>query len=294
MFLKGKDIEEYEGFALRLVKAANARGINSIKELAEAIDNHKECGKIVKIRKKVKEKASNPLANIIRNIQMHLNTEDVYDIPSRYLYAYSEVLECSLDYLYGRTEIISADLEVRDICERTGLTEEAVISLTECQKAGERFADDMTYAEWWSEFLQGESFEKLPQAWLTYADLVLDIKVIKDPPTSKYTAKDAVDEMKRIFPKLASLITDDDISEFENEEAALQSSKTNQNKEIQEKEDSKNGAYYKLLLYFEDLMSKYAEQWAEKRYPDYLDKEFEDDVKSMLKFREWISKIHSS
>lgn len=43
------------------------------------------------------------------------------------LYKMSELLNVSIDYLLGKTEIESPNMEIRTICEHTGLPEEAII-----------------------------------------------------------------------------------------------------------------------------------------------------------------------
>lgn len=50
--LKGKSLSEYEGFAYRLVMAANNKQIDDTKELAEKLYNDETCRGIIKMRKK--------------------------------------------------------------------------------------------------------------------------------------------------------------------------------------------------------------------------------------------------
>ena len=130
-----KKAEKYNTFGKRLLTVADARQMGDTGTLANAIYSNKRCREIVKIREH--KEYTNPFEEveaIRRNIQNHL-TQDKYDeawkVPSQYMYAYSVILVCSLDYLYGKSEIMSSDLEVADICQKTGLSEDAVNCLVE-------------------------------------------------------------------------------------------------------------------------------------------------------------------
>ena len=97
MFLKGKPLDEYKGFSYRRVKVAIEKGIEDTRELADALYENEECKKAITIRKTQKKNPDDPLKNIMKNIQIHLNTEDAYEVNSRYMYAYSTIFDCSYD-----------------------------------------------------------------------------------------------------------------------------------------------------------------------------------------------------
>ena len=67
---------------------------------------------------------------MFRNVQKHLNEKDPYKVPSTYIYAYSVVLDCSIDYLYGRTDVMSVDMDVKEICKKTGFVRKGSKMLT--------------------------------------------------------------------------------------------------------------------------------------------------------------------
>ena len=114
------------------------------------------------------------LKNIMKNIQIHLNTEDAYEVNSRYMYAYSTIFDCSYDYLYGRSEIMTADLDVRDICNKTGLSEKAVVNLVE-RHQDEIESSGFSVIEWWSELLYDIPFTAIPMAFMAYASRLVEL-----------------------------------------------------------------------------------------------------------------------
>ena len=74
--LKGKSLSEYEGFAYRLVMAANNKQIDDTKELAEKLYNDETCRGIIKMEEEKRRSHSNPVDNVLRNVQKHLNEKD--------------------------------------------------------------------------------------------------------------------------------------------------------------------------------------------------------------------------
>ncbi len=71
-------------------------------------------------------------SSIEKTIQRHLSFEstDKGSLPDTlhapHIKAYCDFFDCSTDYLLGKTDVKSSDIEIRRICDRLGLTEEAV------------------------------------------------------------------------------------------------------------------------------------------------------------------------
>ncbi len=71
-------------------------------------------------------------SSIEKTIQRHLSFEssDRKSLPDTlhapHIKAYCNFFNCSTDYLLGKTDVRSSDIEIRQICNRLGLTEEAV------------------------------------------------------------------------------------------------------------------------------------------------------------------------
>ncbi len=247
MFLKAGSIDEFEGFANRLVNAAMAQGIKETVDLAEVLDNNDECQKLIKIRNKKKNKAVNPLNNIVRNIQLHLNTKNAYEVPSKYIYAYSLVLDCSIDYLYGKTDVMSTNLEVRDICEKTGLSDMAVNNLVTHNRNND---EEMSLTKWWSDLLSENSFFLYPIEWREYANRLVEIADIKNK--AEEFAKDNVDSETDDIYKILSGEKADTLKII-----------------LREKQDASFGAYLKMISSIEEDLKIRADDWAAKQRPDY-------------------------
>lgn len=250
MFCKGKLPEEYEGFSRRLYEVATMRDIKDINDLAEKLDKNSECKSLLNIRQRNREVPTNPLNAIVRNIQKHLNTSDPSKVHSSYMLAYSIVLDCSLDYLYGRSDIMSCDMEVADICSKTGLSEQAVLRLVERHDFDK---DDECYhfSEWWSKFISS-SFETFPMAWLAFSNQILE----KNDLDKRISAIEKAD---------ADYQFEDSINQFlisEENQKTLRNLSRN-------KVDSIYGSFHKMMTIFEKELSEYAEAWADQQHPDY-------------------------
>ena len=260
MFLKGKPLDEYKGFSYRLVKVAIEKGIEDTRELADALYENEECKKAITIRKTQKKNPDDPLKNIMKNIQIHLNTEDAYEVNSRYMYAYSTIFDCSYDYLYGRSEIMTADLDVRDICNKTGLSEKAVVNLVE-RHQDEIESSGFSVIEWWSELLYDIPFTAIPMAFMAYASRLVELHDIdKKIDACEKAVKDvSVDD-----PIIKYLMGGDNQKTL---------------KHIRrDKEDSILGAHHKMVSCVADLLNQYAEQWAEKQHPEYSELYYHGEI----------------
>lgn len=124
---------------------------------------------------------------IKRMVQRHFtDTENATDVPSNYLLAYSKLFSCSLDYLYGATDIKSRDLSVRDMCDKLHLSEKAVSNLmanSEIYLDGflyQHFEYEFLYSnidvessvqvtEFWNDILENDLFFQLPKDWVEMA-----------------------------------------------------------------------------------------------------------------------------
>lgn len=256
--------EAYNMFGKRLLAVANARGKGDTGALANAILENKNCREIVKIRERKEYKSPfDEVAAIKRNIQNHL-TQDKYNeawkVPSQYLYAYSIILDCSLDYLYGKTEIMSSDLGIRDICNKTGLSESAIVNLIDRHK-DEIESDGFSFIEWWSELLYDLPFTAIPLAWLSYADRLVELRDIdKKIEACEKAAKD-----EPVNDSITELLMDDD------NQKSLKIIK-------RDKEDSILGAHYKMVSIVEDLFNQYAEEWAKNQHPEHDELYYRNEI----------------
>ena len=265
-----KKAEKYNTFGKRLLTVADARQMGDTGTLANAIYSNKRCREIVKIREH--KEYTNPFEEveaIRRNIQNHL-TQDKYDeawkVPSQYMYAYSVILVCSLDYLYGKSEIMSSDLEVADICQKTGLSEDAVNCLVENMPEDDGDSDEenvFSYTSWWSDLLCGDSYYAIPMSWFSYASRIVEMNDIDKQIRGSERAEKEV-EISDIY---TSLLLNED-----GNHKSLQIKKRNL-------EDSFLGAHHRMLSCIEHFLLDYAEEWAEKQHTDYEEKYYKEALK---------------
>lgn len=109
-------------FQNRLIGLMKERGIKSASDFAHKLkEKH--------VLSHMKE------SSIEKTIQKHLSFEstDMQSLPGTlhapHIKAYCDFFNCSTDYLLGATDVKSSDIEIRNICDRLGLTEEAVNSI---------------------------------------------------------------------------------------------------------------------------------------------------------------------
>ena len=102
--------------------------------------------------------------SIEKKIVRHINHGKITDNSGDYINAYCSALNCSADYLLGITDIKSPDMEIRRICEITGLSEQAVKNLRDSLN---EIGTSLLFHDFWSELLGSESFYELASEWNT-------------------------------------------------------------------------------------------------------------------------------
>lgn len=103
---------------------------------------------------------------IEKQIIKHLNAIDGFKISGKYLIVYSLFFDCSTDYLLGLTDIKSRDLEIRQICETTGLTEKSLYNLTALPSKEISRISLSFYNELLNVVLESEAIKDLRNDWI--------------------------------------------------------------------------------------------------------------------------------
>lgn len=271
------DIDEFKGFSRRLVILARENDIGAPELLARALYEHPECKNLIKPRErknkegKIVHSSINDIEAIKRIIQKHYNEENAYNIQSAYLYSYSILFKCSIDYLFETTEIRSSDLSVADICKKTGLSENTVVRLCEDYQINNE-EDSFSRAGWWSNLLSSDAYYSFPTAWGGYAQRIVQLYDIKKKADSIEKATDEVelDSIMRTFQEMKS----DTLRRL-----------------CREKEDSTFGAYHKMLSGVENYLNQTADEWAKKQHPEYSDLYYRSEI-NKLELLESLEKIH--
>ncbi len=262
MAFSNLSMDEFHGFSKRLVQLAREKDLGEPKLLAEELyDNYtslvepaqrkNKYGKIVKDRK-------HNIDAITRMIQNHFNEENAYNVQSKYLYAYSQLFNCSLDYLYGKSPVRSYDAAVKDICSKLHLSEKAVLNLME---GYDQNPEVFSATRCWSEVLSSKLFFEAPEAWLHYSMTVL-----------KY-----MDLEKKIdaIQKAIGLATDSDYKVMmESRARSLEGLRLG-------KESACGGAF----LFLTNLLSQYIDSWtkgwADSQHKDFSDNYYDNEIKKI-------------
>ena len=110
---------------------------------------------------------NNAIGAVEKKIVNHINTGKIIDQKGEFVIAYSKFFHCSADYILGLTDIRTPDVEVRRICELTGLSEVAVTRLVESKSKKE---EQLEYTGCWSLLMSSDLYFSVPTDWMTLAD----------------------------------------------------------------------------------------------------------------------------
>lgn len=196
------------------------------------------------------KKKDNAIGSIEKKIRNHLKADDATCLQGEFVNAYCKYFGCSADFLFGFTDIRTPDVQIREICKITGLSEEAVNCLKNHKQVNSN-GDGFSFASWWSELLNEDNFSAIPMSWLEYANLIVKINDI-----DKY-----IDAGK----KASSEVELDSITKY----FLGDFNQKTWEKIKREKKNSALGAYYKMLSCLDNFLNKYAYQWAEQQHPNH-------------------------
>ncbi|MFT5875597.1 MAG: hypothetical protein ACI8WT_004590 [Clostridium sp.] len=99
---------------------------------------------------------NNAYGSIEKKIRKHCNSDTSSEVQGEFILAYSQFFGCSADYLLGFTDIRTNNMDIRQICEKTKLSEEAV----------KHIIDSPVQTAWWSKLFKTSLFIDLPGGWL--------------------------------------------------------------------------------------------------------------------------------
>lgn len=204
------DIRPEAKFGRRLYLLGEKHGLRGPAAIGKAIYDNLECFLLFcpggrNYRYEFNE--DKDLPTIRRRVDEHLDVENAYDLSGNYMYAYSILFNCSLDFLYGKIDEECPNLEVLDISKKTGLSVKAVkklmageeICMEEYLLTADHYglldripdtacgtdADDdyvETYAsvtEFWSSLIESDLFTALPENWYRMACALFTSKGVR-------------------------------------------------------------------------------------------------------------------
>ena len=161
-----KNDESISELGKRLLDLMRENGFHSPKEFAKELYSQQLIH--VKTREcfnSPERMRNNAILSIEKKIVRHIRTGLISDDSGEYILGYCKLLNCSSDYLLGLTPIKSADIEVRRICEKTGLQEPAVTGLikyADYNDENDFFPEHECIAGWWSLILGSDLLYSIP------------------------------------------------------------------------------------------------------------------------------------
>lgn len=211
---------EHDDMALfrnRLWKLMERKSINTAKELATTLF---EAG-LVTVKQKPnfnppEINKANAIGSVEKKIQAHLNAENPDRLQGEYVMAYCEFFRCSADYLFGRTDVVSCNNDVRRFCESTGLSEKAVKRLIE--DLPEDAKANLT--QWWSEVLESALFYGLPIGWHEMCFALGQYYKSQNVISSIHKATESMDSSDKYTATFGAMMTDNYTKEAKIHEAS--------------------------------------------------------------------------
>ncbi len=161
-----KNDESISELGKRLLDLMQDHGFQSPKEIAKELYSQQLIH--VKTREcfnSPERMRDNAILSIEKKIVRHIRTGLISDDSGEYILGYCKLLNCSSDYLLGLTPIKSADIEVRRICEKTGLEESAVAGLIKYKDYDDEndyIPEHQCIAGWWSHILGSDLLFSIP------------------------------------------------------------------------------------------------------------------------------------
>lgn len=155
-----KNDENLSLFGQKLLELMGERDCDTPKALAKKLLE----AKLVSVNtrgKDIYKNKDNAVGSIEKKIRNHLHADDATCLQGEFVNAYCKFFGCSADYLFGYTNIRTADVELRKICEITGLSEEVITRLT--KDAANQ--DSIYLCQAWSQILQSDLYRGIIQNW---------------------------------------------------------------------------------------------------------------------------------
>jgi len=195
MAISNIPIEELPDFGRRLMTLAREHDLGTPALLAEALyensyDLVEPGNRTNKYGKKVKDKAHD-IAAIKRMVQKHFNADSATQVQSQYLLAYSQLFQCSTDFLFGMTDVKSNNLDIREITEKLGLQEESVINLMTNATADE---EAQSINSVWDSVLGSDYYNNIARELIFYSKECLTYKDLEENIKAKEKASESLED----------------------------------------------------------------------------------------------------
>ena len=121
--------------------------------------------------KDITRKEGNAVGAVEKKIRAHINGNDANKIQGEFVLAYCKYFDISADYLFCLTDIRTKNIDVRNTCDLTGLTEEAVLQLS-------YHGGDTRYWEWnsicWSRLITSSVYTSINRTIRSTQDQLME------------------------------------------------------------------------------------------------------------------------
>ncbi len=160
MAIRTEDHSDLKKFGNRLWYVMTGKGYTTPRALATSLYDQQLVSVKSKPGKYTRKEdiRKNAISSVEKKIVRHLHADAADDVQGEFLLAYCRHLDCSSDYLLGLTNVTSGDIEVRRICEKTGLSEKAIVHLIDDL---ERDTQGFIH-RCWSSLMESELYLQLP------------------------------------------------------------------------------------------------------------------------------------
>lgn len=169
MALRTESHDDLTKFGNRLWKLMDHKGYRAPKQLATALYDEG----LIHINQRgtyddENYKRQNAIGSIEKKIVDHIHSDDIQKLQGDYIFAYCKHFHCSADYLFGFTDIVTSDNNIRSACKTTGLSEQAISNLAEINEMyhAEEDTDSCHYLLCWSHLLESPLVRNLPLDWI--------------------------------------------------------------------------------------------------------------------------------
>ena len=155
-----KNDETLSAFGQKLLELMKEKECDTPKALAKKL----LAAKLVTVNTRgedIYKNKDNAVGSIEKKIRTHLHAKDAKCLQGEFVNAYCKFFSCSADYLFGYTEIRTPDIEVRKICEITGLSEVVINRLIKDAKS----EDTSHNCQAWSQILESDLYYGIVNNW---------------------------------------------------------------------------------------------------------------------------------
>ena len=163
-----KNEDNLSEFGQKLMNLMQESGYDTPKALAAQLLE----AKLVTVNTRGKDlykNKDNAIGSVEKKIRIHLHAKDASCLQGEFVKAYCTFFSCSADYLFGYTDIRNPNMDIRKMCEMTGLSEKVVSKFEQCNGSEQT----KHYCSGWSQILESSLFTGIIETWLAAGEQAL-------------------------------------------------------------------------------------------------------------------------